>query len=51
MDSHADGIGKLNLSHTPAVLRDEMSQVSGEGTQTELVNFILTETDLEERNS
>jgi hypothetical protein len=45
MGSHADGIGKLNLSPTPAMLHEEMSQVSGERTQTELVNFIFTETE------
>lgn len=36
MGSHAEGIGKLNLSHTPAVLL-EMSQGCAEGTQTELM--------------
>jgi hypothetical protein len=41
MGSYADGIGKLNLSHTAAMLLEEMSQVSDEGSQTELVNFIL----------
>jgi hypothetical protein len=43
MGSHAKGIGKLNLCHTPAMLLEEMSQTSGEGTQTELVNFISTD--------
>ena len=51
MVSNAEGIGKLNLSHTPAMLLEEMAQVSGEGTQTDLDNFIFTETNLEDRNS
>jgi hypothetical protein len=41
--SHAEGIGKQNSSRTPAALLEEMSQVSAEGTQTELVHFILAE--------
>jgi hypothetical protein len=51
MVSNAEGIGKLNFCHTPAMLFEEMAQVSGEGTQTDLVNFILTETNLEDRSS
>jgi hypothetical protein len=41
MGSHAGSIGKPNLSLTAAMLLEEMSQVSGEGSQAELVNFIL----------
>jgi hypothetical protein len=34
MGPHAEGIGKQNSSHTLAVLLEEASQVSGEGTKT-----------------
>ena len=43
MGSHPEGIGKQNSSQTLAVLFEEMSQVSGEGTQSELVNLLLSE--------
>jgi len=33
------------------MLLEEMSQVSGEGNQMESVNVMLTDTDLEKRNS
>jgi hypothetical protein len=38
MGSHAEGIGKANLSCIPVMLL-EASQVSGEGTQTELILY------------
>jgi hypothetical protein len=43
MGFHAEGIGKQNSPHTPAALHEEMSQGLGEGTQTELAHFVLTE--------
>jgi hypothetical protein len=36
--------------HT-SVLLEEASQVPGEGIQTELISFMLTETNLKDRNS
>jgi hypothetical protein len=39
MGSDAEGIGKVNLSRTPALLLEEASQVPGEGTQTELLHI------------
>lgn len=43
MGFHADGTGKWNSIHTPALLLEDMSQVSGEGNQAELVKIILYE--------
>jgi hypothetical protein len=51
MGSHVEGIGRVHLSCTLAVPLEEASQVSGEGIQTELVSLMLTETNLEDRNS